>query len=74
MNFWNRDDGSTVVGMKNNDYFFFIAGCNDANIPFSAISSYQVEVFNSNPAYDWKSHSGTNYLKMGWYMCICITK
>ena len=74
MNFWNRGDGSTVIGMKNNDYFFFIAGCNDDNIPFSAINSYQVEVFNSNPAYNWKSHSGTNYLKLGWYMCVCVTR
>ena len=74
MNFWNRGDGSTVIGMKNNDYFFFIAGCNDDNIPFSAINQYQVEMFNSNPAYNWKTHSGTNYLKLGWYMCVCLTK
>ncbi len=73
MNFWNRGDGSTVIGMKNNDYFFFIAGCNDDNIPFSAIGSYQTELFNSNPAYDWKTNSGSDYLKMGWYMCICVT-
>ena len=73
MNFWNRGDGSTVIGMKNNDYFFFIAGCNSDNIPFSAINSYQTEIFNSNPAYDWKTNSGSDYLKMGWYMCICVT-
>ena len=74
MNFWGRGNGSTVLGMKNNDYFFFIAGCNDANISFSAITTYKVEVFNSNPAYDWKAHSGSNYLKLGWYMCVCLTK
>ena len=74
MNFWNRGDKSTVIGMKNNDYFFFIAGCNDNNIDFAAITTYNVEVFNSNPAYDWQSHSGSNYLKLGWYMCVCLTK
>ena len=73
MNFWGRGEESTVIGMKNNDYFFFIAGCNEDNIPFDAIGSYQTELFNSNPAYDWKAHSGSDYLKMGWYMCICIT-
>ena len=73
LNVWGKGDKQTVLGMKNGDYFFFIAGCNEDNIPFDAISSYQTELFNSNPAYNWKTHSGSDYLKMGWYMCICIT-
>ncbi len=74
MNIWNHGNGSTVIGMKNGEYFFFVAGCNDNNIPFDAIKSYNKQVFSSNPAYNWKEASGTDYLKLGWYMCVCLTK
>jgi pullulanase len=74
INVWNRGDGSTVIGMKNGEYFFFVAGCNNNNIPFGAINEYNKQVFSSNPAYDWKSHSGSDYLKLGWFMCVCLTK
>ena len=73
MNVWNRGDGSTVLGMKNGDYFFFLAGCNEDDIPFDAITQYNKKVFCSNPAdggYEAKAAS----IKLGWYTCVCLTK
>ena len=73
MNVWNRGSGSTVLGMKNGDFFFFVAGCNNDDISFAAITTYNKQVFCSNPkpgGYEAKS----NAIKLGWYTCVCLTK
>ena len=73
MNVWNRGTGSTVLGMKNGDYFFFVAGVNDDNISFGAINEYNKQVFCSNPAAGGYV-AGADYIKLGWYTCVCLTK
>ena len=73
INVWNRGSGSTVLGMKNGDYFFFVAGCNNDNIPFDAITTYNKQVFCSNPKSGGYT-AGSNYIKLGWYTCVCLTK
>ncbi len=80
-NIWNRGDGSTTLGMKNNDYFFFIAGCSSSPISFGAISSmnYSSPTFCSNIYYkDNVKHYGYSYdlangtVSLGWYTCVCF--
>ena len=73
MNVWGRGNGSTVIGMKNGEYFFFVAGCNEDNISFGAITTYNKKVFCSNPA-DGGYYAGSDYIKLGWYTCVCLTK
>ena len=73
MNVWNRGDGSTVLGMKNGEYFFFVAGVNNDSIPFSSINTHNKKVFCSNPA-EGGYVAQTGAIKLGWYTCVCLTK
>lgn len=80
-NIWNMWTSATSLGMKNNDYFFFIAGCNNDAISFGAISSmnYSEPTFCSNTYYkDNVKKYGFNYdlvngnITLGWYTCVCF--
>ncbi len=86
-NIWNRANKSTTLGMKNGDYFFFIAGCNSDFIPFAAINSmnYNNPTFCSNVYYqDGVKKYGYSYhlsdneemnngtVTLGWYTCVCF--
>ena len=59
-------DGNTAVGVKNGDYYFFIAGNRDSNISFNEISTYGNIVYGT-------CEKGTNYIKLGWSKCVCLT-
>lgn len=74
-NIWNYGDGSTCIGVKNGNYFFFLSGCNDQNIPFGAYDSegYNEQVFCSNPVGGGFSHPETGYIRLGWGTCVCLT-
>ncbi len=73
MNVWNRGENSTVLGMKNGEYFFFVAGVNNDSIPFASINTYNKKVFCSNPA-EGGYVAQTGAIKLGWYTCVCLTK
>ena len=60
-------DGNTAVGVKNGDYYFFIAGNRDSKISFNEFSTY------NNVVYGELSEQGTNYIKLGWSKCVCLT-
>ena len=77
LNVWGYEAGSTCIGMKNNDHFFFLAGCNDNPISFGAYDSspaYNKQVFCSNPKSGGFSHPSTGYIQLGWATCVCLTK
>ena len=71
INTWNEGVGSTVVAMKNNDYFFFLAGCNNEDISFGALSNKFIDVFCSNVVPGgYQRKRGAIYL--GWYTSLCL--
>lgn len=75
MNVWNYGNGSTCLGMKNGDYFFFLSGCNDEAISFGAYDSdgYNQQAFCSNPKSGGFTHFDVGYIKLGWATCVCLT-
>ena len=73
LNVWGQGSGSTVIALQNNDFFFFLAGANNDEISFGAITTYNNQVFCSNPkpgGYEAKDAS----IKLGWYTCVMLTK
>ena len=70
---WGQGNGSTIVCMRNGDFYFFVNGISDGNISFSSISTHNQVVFLSNPAEGGYVPNSTG-LKLGWYTAVCLTK
>ena len=75
MNVWNYGNGSTCIGMKNGNYFFFLSGCNDDLISFEAYDkdNFNEQVFCSNPKNGGFTHPSYGYIRLGWATCVCLT-
>ena len=75
LNVWNQGNGSTCIGMKNNNHFLFLAGCTSGEIDFAAYddSGFNVQAFCSNPKGGGFSHPSYGKIKLGWATCVCLT-
>ena len=70
-NVWNAGDGSTTIAFKNGNYFFFIAGVNDNDIPFGVLSNKYVDVFCSNPVSGGYIRK-PGAIRLGWFTCLML--
>ncbi len=71
-NVWGYGSGSTAIGIKNDHYFCFISGVNDAVTPFDASLIQRVE-FTSNKTADYNGYEVVEGgIKLGWYTTVCI--
>lgn len=76
LNVWGQGSGNTTLGMKNGEYFFFIAGFDADPISFGAYfdSGFNVQKFCSNPkSGGFAPDSGSKTLQLGWYTCVCLS-
>ena len=72
-NTWYGNKGSTVIALKNGDYYFFINSVNGNPIDFDGIGTYKNVVFRSNPNAGGYS-AGSGNISLSDYSCVCLTK
>lgn len=77
-NVWGQGNGSNTIAIRNKNYFCFINGVSDNNIPFGAYYTGTNKVgFTSNETGSYHGFTPSGYgdekgITLGWYTTVCL--
>ena len=60
INFWNVEDGSSLIAFRSDEYFFFFAGRSGGDVPFGDVNASTL-LFNTSTGYSVITYHGSDW-------------